>query len=64
VFVGYNFLYCSNILRAGDQIDTTLDVNAATFPITQRPGATRPAPKFEDSGFWAQGINFGLHFTW
>lgn len=64
LFVGYNFLYCSNILRAGDQIDTTLDVNAASFPITQRPGATRPAPRFEDSNFWAQGINFGLHFTW
>jgi hypothetical protein len=64
VFVGYNFLYCSNILRAGDQIDTTLDVNAAAFPIAQRPGAMRPAPRFEDSNFWAQGVNFGLQFTW
>lgn len=64
VFVGYNYLYWSNVLRAGDQIDTTLDVNSRTFPIAQPPGATRPAPRFQDTNFWAQGINAGLQFTW
>ncbi|HEY1378809.1 MAG TPA: BBP7 family outer membrane beta-barrel protein, partial [Gemmataceae bacterium] len=64
LFVGYNYLYWSNVLRAGDQIDTTLDVNSRVFPITQSPGAVRPAVRFQDTNFWAQGINFGLQFTW
>jgi hypothetical protein len=64
LFVGYDFLYCSNILRAADQIDTTLDVNSRVFPITQAPGATRPAVKFQDTGFWAQGVSAGVEFKW
>jgi hypothetical protein len=64
VFAGYDFLYWSHVTRVGDQIDTTLDVNSRTFPISQAPGATRPAPRFQDTGFWAQGFNAGLQFTW
>jgi hypothetical protein len=64
VFAGYDFLYWSGVARAGDQIDPVLDVNSRVFPIAQPPGATRPAIRFQDSGFWAQGFNFGLQFTW
>ncbi len=64
VFVGYDFLYWSNVARVGDQIDTTLDVNSRVFPISQPAGASRPAPLLQSTGFWAQGFNAGLQFTW
>jgi hypothetical protein len=64
VFAGYDFLYWSNMMRVGGAIDTTLDLNSRTFPLTQPPGAFRPAVQFHDTGFWAQGINVGLQFTW
>jgi hypothetical protein len=70
LFVGYNFLYWSNVLRAGDQIDTVVDVvpsrvnGVPVAPLVQPAGATRPAVLFKDTDFWAQGINFGLQWTW
>jgi hypothetical protein len=52
-FVGYNFLYVSNVVRPGDQIDTTLNLtgNPALAPGTLT-GATRPAPMFNSSSLW------------
>jgi len=74
LFVGYSFLYWSNVLRAGDQVDPVINTPAiagstpprpATFPITQAPTAPfRPQAPMRDTDFWAQGINFGLQFTW
>jgi hypothetical protein len=70
IFVGYNFLYLSNVLRPGDQIDPVLDVTripnfsrpefAAFTPLAQ----PRPAPRLKDSDFFAQGLTFGLQLTW
>jgi hypothetical protein len=69
-FVGYNFLYWSNVIRPGDQIDRVLDVNriprfvnlpAGTIPPVFPP---RPAPLFRDTDFWAQGVNLGLEYRW
>jgi hypothetical protein len=65
LFVGYSFLYWSNVLRAGDQVDRVLNVNENAFPLLQRPGAPlRPMVPFKDTDLWAQGINFGMQFTW
>lgn len=68
VFVGYNFLYLSNVLRAADTIDTVVDAgrvpNFLNNPPPVLPGAPRPAPQFRESDFWAQGINFGIQWTW
>jgi hypothetical protein len=70
LFVGYNFLYWSNIVRAGDQIDTVVDVvpsrlnGNAVPPLVQPAGATRPMVPFKETDFWAQGINVGLQLTW
>ena len=68
-FVGYNFLYWSNVIRPGDQIDRVLDVNniprfagaAGSDPPVFPP---RPAPRFNDTDFWAQGVNLGVEFRW
>jgi hypothetical protein len=62
--VGYSFLYLSRVVRASEQID--LDVNPDLLAPQQDPltGALRPRFQFRDTDFWAQGMNFGLHFAW
>ena len=58
---GYDFLYWSQVARAGSQIDPTVDP-AGVPPATGTP--TRPAFAFQESGFWAQGLSFGLDYGW
>ncbi len=68
--VGYNFLYISNVIRPGQQIDQTLNPNnfASNFLLVGAPIATafttpfRPAPVFNTSSFFAHGINVGVEF--
>jgi len=61
VFVGYNFLYWSSVVRPADQID--LNLNGSQIPTDTRFNpAARPASPvvlFRDTGFWAHGISFG-----
>lgn len=56
-FLGYTLLYDSSVVRPGEEIDRS-------FPTLGFPGvptgATQPSFSFQDSTFWAQGINFGL----
>jgi hypothetical protein len=69
-FVGYNFLYWSNVIRPGDQIDPVLDVTKIPRFLNPPPGAIppvfppRPAARFNDTDFWAQGVNFGVEYRW
>jgi hypothetical protein len=62
-FVGYNFLWWSDVLRPGDQIDTTINLQ----PL-QAPGLTgvlaRPAPLLSSTDFWAQGLSFGVQLSY
>jgi hypothetical protein len=63
-YVGYNFLYWSNILSPGDQIDRVINPNQVpnfppSAPVT---GASHPLIPFKQNDFWAQGLNFGLEF--
>jgi Putative beta barrel porin-7 (BBP7) len=57
---GYTFLYLSNALRPGLTIDRTVD--PARVPSDQSFGTTaianRPGVVMQDTGFWAQGLNF------
>ena len=64
-FVGYDFLYWSNVVRPGDQIDRTLDVTLipAFAPNVQPAGQNRPAVPFRDTDFWVQGLQLGLEFN-
>lgn len=57
VYTGYTFLYLSNVVRAGDQIDFA--VNSTQIPPGTLAGPARPAFDFNDTGVWLQGINFG-----
>lgn len=63
--LGYDFLYWSRVIRPADQIDTVLDTTQIPFggggnPINQ----ARPAPLFNETDFWAQGVNAGLEYRW
>jgi hypothetical protein len=62
--VGYTFLYMSNVVRPGDQIDPQINVNRVPIdPAFGTPGGpNRPAFDVRTTGFWAQGINLGLEF--
>jgi hypothetical protein len=67
LYAGYNFLYWTNVLRAGDQVDTTLNVASRPGPLLlqrQPANPARPAVLFNDTDFWAQGVNVGMQFTW
>lgn len=60
--VGYTFLYWSEVVRPGDQIDrmvnpTQLPSAAGFGPLV---GPAAPTPRFEHTDYWAQGINLGL----
>jgi hypothetical protein len=65
VYAGYNFLYWSNVIRPGDQIDRTVDLTfVPNAPPVPPSGQNRPAPTFGQSDFWAQGVQFGVQFRW
>jgi hypothetical protein len=56
--LGYTFLYWSRVARAGDQVD--LSVNPNYLPGGTQTGSVHPAFAFHETGFWAQGLNFGV----
>ncbi|HVS34314.1 MAG TPA: BBP7 family outer membrane beta-barrel protein [Gemmataceae bacterium] len=68
VFAGYDFLYWTNVVRPGQQIDCVLDetqIPNFDAPGTIAPvGQNRPAVLFHESDFWAQGLNLGLEFRY
>ncbi|MDA1051892.1 MAG: BBP7 family outer membrane beta-barrel protein [Planctomycetota bacterium] len=59
---GYNFLYWSNVARAGEQVDTT--VNTSQIPLGNLVGTARPAFPQRTDDFWAQGLRFGLEYRY
>jgi hypothetical protein len=62
VSVGYQLLVWTDVMRAGDQIDTT--INVSQIPPGELTGARRPAFPGETTDFWAQGLNFGIDFCY
>ena len=66
IFAGYSFMYWTNVVRAADHINTT--VNSSNLPIAlSQPtgtGPAQPAFTFHDSDFWAHGVTIGLDFRW
>jgi hypothetical protein len=66
LFAGYTFLYWSDVVRSGDQIDRGL--NATQTPVVQPAGPllgpARPAIFFHQTDFWAQGGTFGLELRY
>ena len=68
VFVGYTFLYASNVARAANQIDRNLNPSQSELlsagPSPAPAGPAAPAFKFRGTDFWAQGLNVGVAFRY
>jgi hypothetical protein len=57
---GYNFLYLSSAVRQGEQINRVVDVRQ--LPPAP-PAPAQPTFPFRATDFWAQGLDFGLEFS-
>jgi hypothetical protein len=60
--VGYRFLYWSQLVRAGEQIDT--GVNLSQLDTTGARGELRPRFDLRTGDFWAQGVSLGLDWRY
>lgn len=58
IYGGYNFLYLSNVVRAGDQVD----LRVSPGPLPTRTAVGGPPFTAHTTDFWAQGVNVGLEF--
>ena len=65
-FVGYNFLYVSEVVRPGDQIDRVVDIRQVPLltPTPALVASSRPAVPFHMTDYWAQGVTFGMAFRY
>ena len=60
---GYTFVYFSNVVRPGEQIDR--DVNTTLIPPEESfTGPLRPQFAFNCTDYWAHGVNLGLDYRW
>lgn len=58
--MGYSFLYFTNVLLAGDQVDRRLNLSQQNGALT---GQAFPTVTGNQTDYWYQGINFGLNGT-
>lgn len=60
--VAYDFLYWSNVVRPGNQIDHAVNpTQGLGGPLV---GPALPSPLFNRSDFFAHGVSFGLEFRY
>jgi hypothetical protein len=66
IFAGYTFLYWSEVVRPGDQIDRSL--NPTLIPTSQMAGTLagprRPIMPLSGTDFWAHGLSVGLELRY
>jgi hypothetical protein len=60
IVAGYTFLYASDVVRAPQQINRTVNYSSFNAPPGVPTGPQEPAFKFKSSSFWAQGLNVGI----
>jgi len=61
---GYSFIYWSNVVRPGDQIDTTVNPNLLPPENPTQTAFLNPRFTFQDSDYWVQGLSLGGDFRW
>jgi hypothetical protein len=65
LYAGYTFLFWTNVIRPGDQIDRNLDQNRIpNFASAPTISGNFPGVPFATSSFWVQGINIGLEYRY
>jgi hypothetical protein len=66
-FLGYDFLYLSNVIRPGNQIDRTITFSQTiqnTIAGNASAPGDRPLVPLTGSSFWAQGLSFGVEWRY
>jgi hypothetical protein len=61
---GYSFIYWSNVVRPGDQIDTTVNPNLLPPENPTQTAFLNPRFAFQDSDYWIQGLSLGGDYRW
>jgi hypothetical protein len=61
-FVGYSFLYWSDVARPADQISRNVNSTLVPTSILAPSGPPTLPLTIKDTPFWAHGINVGLEF--
>jgi hypothetical protein len=61
---GYTFIYWSNVVRAGQQIDRSVNTNLLPPEANPFTGNLNPRFVVNDTDFFVQGINIGLDARW
>jgi hypothetical protein len=65
-YAGYDFLFVSNVVRPGDQVD--LSLNTSQLPRLGGSGTlvgpARPAVLFHQTDYFVNGLQFGLEYNW
>lgn len=66
VFLGYDFMYWSDVVRPGSQVDHNINLTQSAVLNGGAPlgGSASPAPMFNRTDFWAQGMTLGLEFRY
>jgi len=67
-YVGYNFLFLSQAIRPGDQVDRTLAPGQIPTAATQSAAAVltsdRPQLVMSRADYWVQGLMFGMEWRY
>lgn len=67
VYVGYSFLYASDVVRPGDQINRNINptqtVSYGNDPPVNPVGAAQPTFSFNTTEFWAQTLSIGFAYS-
>ena len=58
VMLGYSFVYYSDVVLAGNQIDRRVNLQQANIDPQQ------PVAFFGETDFWAQGLSLGAQYQW
>ncbi len=58
--MGYSFLYFSDVVVAGGQIDHSVNLSQNPGPLV---GPARPAPLLNATDYWVQGLSLGMDFS-
>lgn len=62
-YFGYNWIYLSSVVRAGDQIDTRVNPNLLPGSTTIGGPLLPNLPRLKKTDFWIQGVSFGMEVT-
>jgi hypothetical protein len=64
LYLSYSFLYASDVVRPGNQIDRNINPTQSVSYTGEPPaalvGPARPSSRFDRSDFWAQGVGVGI----